>query len=181
MRPVLHAATLAALALSAPMVASAATVRLDPSDSGTTYDLLADTYGFAEVFGLGTEGATLTYRFENTSDRSVALALVDGNVLQNTAAFVDGLTFTVGDQVFDFASGVSDDFFTSLTVAAGDVVDLVIRFGDVVDNASIRGKGATTATFTVEAAVVPVPAAGLLLATALGGLGLARRRRATGA
>ncbi|TNC71400.1 VPLPA-CTERM sorting domain-containing protein [Rubellimicrobium roseum] len=177
MMELLKAAGVAAAIMAVPVAASAATVRLDPTDSGSTYDLLADDYGFAEVFGLGTPGATLTYSFENTSDRLAALTIVGGSVLQVGASFADGISFMVGDQMFDYAEGQSDTFGTSLTVAAGETVDLVLSFGQVVDNASVAGKGSATATFTVEAAVVPVPAAGLLLLTAMGGLALARRRK----
>jgi hypothetical protein len=166
-------AAAAALALT-PVVASAATIT--PADTGTNYDLLAESYDFDENFGLGTTGATLTYSFTNNSATTAAVTFFGVSVNQNSAEFTDGVSVDFHTFSADYAQGETTGENATFNVASGATATLTIQFGDVVDNA-VTG-GTANIDFTVEAALVPVPAAGLLLLTALGGIAVMRRRKA---
>ncbi|WP_176559560.1 VPLPA-CTERM sorting domain-containing protein [Rubellimicrobium roseum] len=166
------AAFAAAMAL-VPAVASATTT-LAP---GGSYDLLADDFFFDGQFNIGDAGNTYTIAFTNSSDKFAAISILGATVQQLSAAFTDGVTFTFGSlDPVKIAQDVSSGFETSLTVAAGETVNLSVQFGQVVDT-GVRKGGVADIDFAVEAAVVPVPAAGLLLLTAMGGLAAMRRRK----
>ncbi len=165
-----YTAAAAALALT-PFAVSAATVVND----GGTYDVLADSYEFQESYDVGESGDTLTFTFENTSGADAAVTFFGVTVQQNTAVFDDGVSVDFGTYSETFDEGDSGGDNTTFTIAAGDSATLTIMFGDVVDTGPTGGS--TDIDFTVEAAVVPVPAAGLLLLSALGGAVALRRRK----
>jgi len=169
----IKAVGLAAAMVVAPLAASAATVV-----PGGSYDLLADAYTFDGNFDIGASGDVYTFSFTNTSSKGAAVTLVGFDVRQTTAAFTGGASLQAGPLTFAFdqddTNGAESGTFK---VASGDTIDLVLTFGDVVDAGIMNGKGQAQVGFDIEAAVVPVPAAGLLLLTAIGGLGLARRRK----
>ncbi|WP_176559612.1 VPLPA-CTERM sorting domain-containing protein [Rubellimicrobium roseum] len=168
----LKVAGLAAAMLVAP-VAATATTFVSP---GGSYDLLADDYFFNGQFAIGDTGNTYTFSFVNTSS-TAALANVGATVQQVSAAFAGGVSFTWGSEgPFSIAQDDTDGFESEVLVAAGQTIDLILSFGNVIDTGK-RAGGTADIDFAVEAAVIPVPAAGLLLLTAMGGLALARRRK----
>jgi len=160
----------AALSLSS-LAASAATI--NPGDS---VDVLASAYNFQETFDNGTAGGVYDFVFNNTSATSVAVTIAFATVKQlgSIAYFVGGVTteFLGGSSRFT-AQGVLDAFTISTVIAAGGSDTLRVTFGDVVTSFGAQ----TDIDFTVVASAVPVPAGLLLLGTALGGLGFARRRK----
>ena len=164
---------LAAAMMVAPLAASAATV-VAP---GGSYDLLADAYTFDGNFNIGTPGNSYTFSFTNTAASAAALTIVGVDVRQVTAAFTDGVKLMAGPLSFLFDEDETGGDEGTFKVAAGETIDLVLSFGKVVDAGIMNGKGQAQVGFDIEAAVVPAPAAGLLLLTAIGGLGLARRRK----
>ncbi|WP_210526666.1 VPLPA-CTERM sorting domain-containing protein [Rubellimicrobium arenae] len=165
---------LAAALLAVPVMASATTV-VTP---GGSYDLLSDDFFFEQAFDLGDAGDTYVFSFENTSDRLAAVALLGGTVQQLSAAFQGGVSITFGSAgPFTFAEDETSGFENTLLVGAGETVDLTLTFGQVIDT-GVRPGGKTDIDFAIEAAVIPVPATGLLLLTAVGGLAALRRRRA---
>jgi hypothetical protein len=168
--------TLAGLLAAAPLAATAATVELNDGDS---VDLLSDSYFFDGQFGIGDAGDTLTFTFTNNSTSSAALTLFGGTVQQTSAAFTGGVDLDFGTLVnLDLDQGEDLSFeYDNLVVGAGSSVTLTITFGNVIDTGRREG-GVADIDFSVEAALVPVPAAGLLLLTALGGLAVSRRRKA---
>ncbi|SMY09292.1 VPLPA-CTERM sorting domain-containing protein [Flavimaricola marinus] len=165
----------AALAL-APITAHAATIT--SGDSGTNYDLLADSYSFDEDFGVGTAGGTLTYTFTNNDASTAAVTFFGFSVEQNLAAFTDGVELDFGTFSADVAEGESMGANTNFFVAAGDTVTLTITYGTVFDLPPSFPSDAANIDFSIQAALVPIPAAGLLLLTALGAAGAMRRRKA---
>ena len=172
-----YMAAAAALALT-PVVANAATV-LDTTDSGgPALDLLADSYSFDENFHVGDLGGTLTFSFENTSASTAAVTFFGWSVEQNLAAFTDGVELTFGTYTASVAEGVSTGSNTNFLVGAGQTVTLTIEYGAVFDLPPEFVDDSANIDFTVQAAIVPVPAAGLLLLTALGGAFAMRRRKA---
>lgn len=171
-----YMAAAAALAI-APLAASAATIT--PADSGgAAFDLLADTYSFQEQFAVGDTGDTLTFDFENTSGSTAAVTLFGWTVEQNAAAFTGGVDISFGTYVASADQGVSTGGNAQFFVGAGDTVTLTLTYGDVFDTfGSTHPDDLADIDFTVQAAIVPVPAAGLLLLTALGGAFAMRRRK----
>ena len=168
----IKAVGLAAAMMMAPLAASAATVV-----PGGSYDLLADDYTFDQKLNVGAAGQTYTFSFTNTSDKLAALTVAGVNVRQATAKFTGGVQFMAGPLSFGFAEDETGGREGTFKVAAGQSIDVVLSFGDVIDSGIKNSKGKAQVGFDIEAAVVPVPAAGLLLLTALGGLGFARRRK----
>lgn len=165
----------AALALS-PMKANAVTI-LNISDAGGVFDLLADNYQFQDVFLDGTPANTLSFTFENTS-------AVDARVVLSSATInqISGSVFTGGasvgwvgaGNVTTAAEGVTSSGQLSFILAAGASDTLNLSFGNVLVGTNNPNPDVD---FFVTSTPVPIPAAGLMLLTALGGMAVMRRRR----
>jgi hypothetical protein len=95
----------AVMAISA-VAAQAATITI--ADSGSTYDLLADSYTFDEDFAVGTSGGTLTFDFTNSSASTAAVTFFGFTVNQNLAAFTDGVQVSFGSLAESVGEGCVD-------------------------------------------------------------------------
>lgn len=125
---------------------------------------------FPEITGpaLGIFGELMTFTFSKpVRNLSAMFGEVDGD--DDADVFVDGSIL-----VEDIALSNGG---TNMLAAPSDLVARSISFG--ADAAlAIFGGGDDFRVTSISATVVPVPAAGLLLAGALGALGVARRRAA---
>jgi hypothetical protein len=117
---------------------------------------------------------------------------VDVIVRADFSALVDSVSVTLGDYGQD-ADNIFLEIFDALDTSLG-YVDLLRDTSSIAMNTlSLTGSGISYAmfgtngydlgfiaadNFTYEVAAVPLPAGGVLLLTALGGLALARRRKA---
>lgn len=175
-----------ALAL-APLSAFAGTLTL--GNSGGTFDISSETWTLeTEDFaaGYGTEGSltqgpkTFTYIFENTLDVAMNVS-IDATVTQPFGEpRFEGLTFKLGDMepyavAPNYGLQQVSAFTLESVLAAGATTELTIYFDKAV---KMKSSPLPTIEFTASAAAVPVPAGAVLLVTALGGLAVARKRRA---
>ena len=180
----LRKATLAA-AMVVSMGAAAEAATLSPDNtivSGNMYDINLGPY-FFDVAMTRTDGIlSYTFTFENTSATAQTFGASVATVLQSTAQFLGGMTaaWTNGDAVAiaQGTGGISDpsrtqgfSIFTQLD--AGESDTLTLFFGDTAST-SVRGR----AGLQMTVAAVPLPAGGLLLIGAIGGLAALRRRKA---
>ena len=161
-----------------PMGAVAST--LSPANTivnGGSYDMVG-AYFFGETFATADVAGTRSFTFSNFDAISQNLELTVATVSALSEKFTGGVTFTwlgsglslaVGEAITNF-SGSLDNL-----IAAGASDTLVVAFGDP----AIRARRGGLANFTVslDASPVPLPAGGLLLLGALGGLTALRRRK----
>lgn len=122
------------------------------------------------------ETSTLTYEGGLAFTLSSLFVTLEGEnaILRLTSELgsFDVTDVLLGDTAGGFADGFID--FTGLTSVLTNVTSIAFSFIDDSDS----GLGGNARFDNLEVAPVPVPAAGLLLLTALGGLGLWRRRQA---
>lgn len=148
----------AALALAAPLAASAATI--------TAFDGATDTFS-----GNLLPGSQVTYDFALDGTYTVYLSLAVSGQKNDVADVSYG--FEEHDFFFSNATSVGPIFSASATYTFTTSDDFTFGFYDGVD-----APVGTTLTYYFEAVpTVPVPAAGALLLSALAGLGVAKRRK----
>ena len=176
------AAGLAAVAAFAPLAASAAT--LDPANTledGGSYDIFDGPYFFDVTFEDPDGAESYSFTFENLTTTSQALAASFGTFVQSTLSFVGGVTISWASGESAFINGetvLKDTFELMTTIAPGGSDTLTLSFGDPEGGPKDRGN--VDLVVNATPAPVPVPAGGLLLVSALGGLALMRRRSAQG-
>ena len=157
-----------------PAAASAVTVDSSSTifDSGPSLDILGGPYFFGATFTNVDGAGMFTFDFFNSSATQTTVGVTIGTVLQSTAAFTGGLTaaWLAGGSV-TIPEGVTDSFQISTLLGAGATDTLKINYGAVV------GGSAGRADLDLTVAAVPLPAGGLLLLGALGGLAALRRRK----
>lgn len=170
----------------APLSASAVTVTQtgvtgDPFTANGTIDVLAGA-SFNAVFDDGDSAGTAYFNLHNYSGSTAAVTFVVTTIQQCvlSCGFTDGAFIDLNwNGLFDGAPEYSvgenqtGSWTFSFLIAASSIQYFDFIYGDPYGTANLK----PDFDFTVEAALVPLPAGGLLLLSALGGLGLARRRR----
>lgn len=172
MRSVVLAAGLAL----APLSASAVT--FDDGNSVAVGDLIqitngGDAWSFAARFTPGDGPDSFSFIFENTTavDRLVNFS---ATVNEGIAKFATGLQLSFGDiWLNSLEGGAADNVDGAVLIAAGSSETLTINFGEVVARNPTSG---AHLNFAANVAPIPLPAAGVLLFGALGGLAALRRR-----
>ncbi len=166
----------AALLAVAPLTASAATLSgtigitgnldLGASEFSNTGQVVLLNDGFGEV--------TVA-----TGDFSPVLG--DLPIFTNIDFTSPGVVWEVGDFVYTVTAFTSIFDTTSPTIkgfeAIGVISSVLNAFDDTTTSLSFSTQGSTAISTFSTIAAVPIPAAGFLLFGALGGLGLAARRR----
>lgn len=171
-----------AVAASLPLLAGAST--LNPSNDivdGGSYDMLGPHF-YAEAFRVADVGGVREFTFTNSDDTNQNLILTTATVNALSTMFTGGVTFEwLQSGLSLFASQTMRTFSGELenTIAAGSFDTLRVSFGDPEQrpNASTNGKSNFSLAFDSAPATVPLPAGGLLLLGALGGIAALRRRR----
>ena len=165
-----------------PLAAGAATV--DPSSNianGGAYDMVAGPYSYGETFVSSDVAGVRNFTFNNLNavSQNIMLTTATVNALRNM--FTGGITFqwlTSGASLFVAQATTSFSGTLDNLIAAGGSDTLRITFGDPERRLPLR-EGRATFDVQLDAVPVPipVPAAGLLLLGALGGLAALRRRK----
>lgn len=139
--------------------------------SGTPFDFQA---GFLDSDGAG----TFQFDFLNDSATTMTIAVADFTILQDrTSRFAGGVKTTFGSMSETVGEGSLGSFELMAKVAAGDVISLIVEYGDALGATGAGGPVGPDIDFLITATPIPLPAASLLLAGALGGLGFAARRK----
>lgn len=168
--------TLAALAISAMMAlpASAATLTGNVTPGGT-YDALSGPFDFNAQFVNADVAGVYDFTFTNltSSVKTLVVSFFTINQAPQVSIFRGGVLteWLVGGASHSTAQAQLDSFSLSTKIAAGGSDTLRVTFGNPV------GRGTVGPDIDFVVAAVPVPAAGMMLAGALAGLGFLRRRK----
>ena len=170
----------AALGVATMLPVAASAVTFDPLNTlvnGGSYDIFADPLFFNSSYLHADVAGTYKFTFTNLTTTAVTAAVTVGTVNQFLLKFgLTGVTFTwlTGGNTATIATNVSGSVTLSTVIAGLGSDTLKVAFGDPTQR--VR-KGRGTIDLAV-AAVVPLPAGGLLLLGALGGIAALRRRKA---
>lgn len=166
--------TAVAAAVSIAMLpAAASAVTLDATNNITntgSFDIFGGPYFFGASFSGTDTSGMFSFDFFNSSATDKTVGVTVGTVLQSTAKFIGGVTaeWLNGNSIF-IPEGKTQVFEITTLLAAGSSDTLKITFGDP--------SGGGRADIDLTVAAVPLPAGGLLLLGALGGLAALRRRK----
>lgn len=146
--------------------------------AGEPLSLTGAPYDFQAGFVDEDDAGVFRFDFENTLDSLAIVTLADFTILQNNnELFEGGVTTTFGDMVEMTLQGELGSFVLQAMVGAGEMISLVIDYGNPIGNMGSLGPVGPDIDFIVNATPVPVPAAMPLLAAGLGALGFVARRR----
>lgn len=147
---------------------------------GGSYDIFGGPYAFGVFFDAADPPTVFSFDFFNSSATDATVGITIGTLLQAFSRFTGGVTvaWTAGGSVFlpaavgGPANPSRNQGFTVFTnLAAGGGSDtLTLTFGNS------QGVGRPGLQMNVSA-LIPLPAGGLLLLGALGGLAALRRRK----
>lgn len=170
-----NALKMAAVALAAAVLMTGAASALTSVSAGNSYDIRSDTLfiGQAASFGgAGSYAVNFTSSIEPIYGQANASVTINvlGTFSDLTMSWVDVATNTILNSTSILAGITTLD-----TLFSGNPQgqDLVFAWSN-----STPTRDGSPVTFDFDVASVPLPAGGLLLLAALGGLGLARRRKA---
>jgi hypothetical protein len=147
------------------------------ADDWANIDVL-DGAAFNATFADGDAGGNLCFSFINTSSTAavVTLAVATVNQFGDLWGFLGGVQL-VSEQagsLWTVAEGVFDTEFFTFNIAANDILYFDWTYGEAYASSEFS---LPQINFTVSASPVPLPAGGLLLIGALGGLAVLRRRK----
>lgn len=173
----------AAMFAAVPAASYAATVSSDnvsgdPFTGTATVSVDNGAYWQA-TYDNGEAGGTLHFSLFNSSASPTPFTLLASTINQipGAAYFTGGVSIVAGDgQTYSVAQGALGGNLFHFTIAPGSSQTFDVSYGSVVASGASGPQIQLTAI-----APVPIPATGLLLVGALGGLGLMRRRRKSAA
>ncbi len=148
------------------------------ANNSSNIDVLAGA-SFNSTFANGDAAGNLCFNFTNTSATSavVTLAVATVNQFENLWGFIGGVQLyseqSTPTLLWTVAQGVFDTEAFSFLMAAGSTIFFDWSYGQ----AYAAGGALPQINFSVVASPVPLPAGGLLLIAALGGLAALRRRK----
>lgn len=165
-----------------PLAAGASTIN-PASDiaNGGTYDMLG-THFYAEAFTRADGAGFRDFTFTNADSTGQNLMLSSATVNALSTMFRGGVTFEWLESGLSlFVAQSRRQFSGDLDnmIAANSFDTLRVTFGDPRRrlNAADGGRAHFSVAFEAAPAPVPLPAGGLLLLSALGGIAVLRRRR----
>ena len=165
-----------------PMAAVASTI--NPSSNiatGGSYDMLGGAYFYAEAFNSSDVAGSREFTFTNGNTVSENLLLTTATVNTLSEMFTGGVTFKwLTSGLTLFVNQAATHFSGSLDnmIAADSSDTLRISYGDPRKRTRREGIANFSVEFDAsEVSPVPLPAGGLLLLGALGGLTALRRRK----
>lgn len=134
---------------------------------------------FAATFGNLDGAGNLCFNFNNTSSTAAMVTIASATVNQGpTWGFLNGVQLFSAQSgpapIWTVAQGATVGSSFSFTIAALSAIFFDFSYGDPY---STKVNNKPQINFSVDATPVPVPAAGLLLLAALGGLTAMRRRK----
>eukprot|EP00003_Mantamonas_plastica_P006917 TRINITY_DN15725_c0_g1_i1.p1 TRINITY_DN15725_c0_g1~~TRINITY_DN15725_c0_g1_i1.p1 ORF type:complete len:179 (+),score=41.91 TRINITY_DN15725_c0_g1_i1:32-568(+) len=163
----------AIIAVAAPIAASAATLSGSLGIAGNIDGVESDIEAGGDVVFVNGFVLNSSGDFSSLSlGQTVTLTDIDFDVVGTTVWAVDGFEFSVSSYA-DFLDDGTYLGFTAYGVISKDGFDDT----DGMMVFTTQDEGKANVTFSATTTTVPVPAAGLMLITGLGGLAAVRRRR----
>jgi hypothetical protein len=177
----LKALVVAAIAVAAPLAANAVTFNgsFNPAPPGPATPTLAhniDNGGFQgdsimRLDAVDVAGGSFTWTFTATQDLKVRGV---GTLRQPGFITTPSVSYNGGAVALVPGVAETDTFaFPTVALTAGDSVTVTLAW------AGFTGTGADSSTFTydIQTSPIPLPAAGWMLVSAIGGMGFLARRR----